>query len=61
MELSVESFVMKLFEHLGGTKYCYKEIVYGGIKCLRERYGYECNATDDEIYACFKRCIEILL
>ena len=54
MKLTVDSFVMKLFAHLGECRYFYKETVYGGIKCLRDRYGYYCDATDDEIYDCFR-------
>ena len=54
MKLTVESFVMKLFAHLGKTSYFYKETVYGGIKYLRVHHGCGCDATDDEIYDCFR-------
>jgi hypothetical protein len=51
---SKETVAARLLRELGGCKYLYKEIVYGGIKAMRDNAGLECDATDDEIYETFK-------
>lgn len=50
MEISTEEFVFRAIQILQGTKYLYKEVIYGCIQALHENYGLTCKTNDDDLY-----------
>ena len=57
MLLTVEQFAFRVVQNVTALKHAYKSTIYGAIQALRINYGFQCAASDDEIYAIVERTL----